>query len=123
MIRAETLEKAQKDLQEGMSIFDACVKYHIPFRDLCNCMPRASSGRRNIRSGEKYIRKQQGHYQIVKSLNGTNQAFGTYDSLEDAVKVREQCIKQGWIQKNVDEYCRQVKVVRRKGKGVDYEGY
>ena len=58
-----------------------------------------------VSTGEKYICKARGHFHIRKQYNGKQRHYGSYESLEDAIKVRDYCIKHGWKQHSIDEYC------------------
>ncbi|MBR3213186.1 MAG: hypothetical protein IKF79_01605 [Methanosphaera sp.] len=47
-------------------------------------------------TGEKYIRKLQGYYCIQKIVNGKFEHFGSFKTLEDAVKERDLLIQCNW---------------------------
>ena len=134
MIKVKTLQKFQTDLQCGMSIDEACRKHKISFKYACDNLPRAYGKRkRNYPANrkpaqkprrpvqkEKYIMERNGHYYLRKYMKtskkkrGKGVAFGTYKSMEDAVKVRDYCIEHGWKQHSIDEYCRILGVERCK---------
>ena len=107
-------KKIQEDLRNGMSITDCCRKYNISFQDLCDRMPKRQKPKTksNRFTGEKYIQTRDGKYYLRKSVNKKTRMFGTYNSLEDAIKVRDHCIEHGWIQKNIDQYCRELGIKR-----------
>lgn len=44
----------------------------------------------------KYICNLNGKFGITKTINGKKYYFGSYNSLEEALKVREYFIKHGW---------------------------
>lgn len=44
----------------------------------------------------RYISNIQGHYRISKSINGEIYYFGYYDSLDEAIKIRDKLIDNGW---------------------------
>lgn len=48
----------------------------------------------------KYIHNFKGKFGITKQINGKKYYFGCYDSLEEALKVREYFMKHGW---NINE--------------------
>ena len=46
---------------------------------------------------EKYInRRNSGTYVVEKTINGKHRYYGGFNNLEDAVKFRDYCIKNGW---------------------------
>ena len=61
-------------------------------------------------TGELYIYRRYGHFQVSKHLNNKNRIFGYFDSLEDAIFARDLLMAHDWdldeIQKlgNVLEY-------------------
>ena len=113
----------QDDLRNGMSLDDALVKHDLTLEKAFNMLCQRSVGRpakarhdkpRYIKTGHKYIGTQNGNrFYIRKIIDGKWTTFGSYSTLADAIKVRDMCIKHGWIQTNVDGYCREVGVVRR----------
>ena len=116
-----TLELLQQDLRDGMSIEDACTKYGVSFKYVVANMPRPFKprGKRKPKraktyTGEKYIQHRDGHYSLRKNIKGRMMFFGTYSSLEDAMKVRDYCIVHGWKQRSIDKYCERLGVERVK---------
>ena len=118
-----TIFDFQNDLKNGMSISEALQKHNLTFKKAFNMLSHTSVGRppkprsekrRVAKTGEKYIGSHEsGSYFIRRLIDGEWTAFGSYSTLEDAIKIRDMCIKHGWVQSNVDEYCRQAKVIRR----------
>ena len=53
---------------------------------------------RNKSSGEKYIqyRENLDVYEIIKNINGQNEYFGRYHTLEEAIQWRDYFIEQDW---------------------------
>ena len=120
MIKEKTLLKFQKDLQNGMSIADALEKHQLTFKYVCDNLPRAYRTLQRRKTGQprsksrQYIKELRGKYYLQKSVEGRMQHFGVYDTITDAVKVREYCKKHGWKWECIDEYCRRCNVKRRK---------
>ena len=121
----------REDLRSGMSINEACSKYHCSFEEAFKNMsnhrrkpkrvkkvkkvknpiqytPKKYIGCLETGSGDKY-------YTIRKSIKGTTKVFGTYCSLDDALRVRDELIRIGWKQRSVDAICERLGVERRKG--------
>lgn len=44
----------------------------------------------------KYIREKNGKYLLLKNIDGKPESFGLFNTLEEAQKEREWCIKCGW---------------------------
>lgn len=59
---------------------------------------------------EKYIRKLRKGYCIRKSVKGKIVNFGCYQSLEDAVTVRDCLIKDGWRQYRLKKICEKLNI-------------
>ena len=49
-------------------------------------------------------------------MDGKQRVFGTYEKLEDAIKVRDWLIRADWKIDDLDELCKKLKVKRRKGR-------
>ena len=43
-----------------------------------------------------YFHKDTGHYQVAKKINGNQYSFGTYDTLTEAINVRDYFKKEDW---------------------------
>lgn len=110
----------QEDLRNGMSINDACAKYGLTFKELCEKMPKPYTllqrkAKKPPRlTGERYIQKWFGCYHIRKSINKKTVSFGSYDTLEDAVLMRDYLMEHGWRKDLLDVYCSRLGVTRRK---------
>ena len=109
MIEAE-LYHFQKDLKDGLTISEALQKHGLTFKYVCENLPRAycskSKNRGRKSKSRQYILERNGKYQLRKRVNGQQLAFGTFDKLTDAVKVREYCKKHGWKKECIPEYRR-----------------
>ena len=115
-------KKFQEDLQNGMSIEDACTKHQISFKEAFENMERPHiRGHRTVsqmktqrksRSGEQYIQRIKKRYCIYRKINGKHMYFGAYSTLRDAVKIRDCLVKEGWCPDKLDDYCRACGVER-----------
>ena len=127
MINTKRLLRIRADLNDGDSISTVCTRYGLSFKELCDGMPRMHNKRKMKRSkqwtGEQYIQTRDGRFYVRKTIDGVTKLYGTYASLEDAVKVRDYCILHGWKRQRIDEYCRVLGVKRCEssyGKRVRY---
>ena len=112
-------KKFQEDLQNGMSIEDACTKHQISFKEAFENMERPQcrgyktvaqmkTRTRKTKTGQQYITKIKKRYCIYKNRS----YFGSYSSLRDAVKIRDYCNQHGWFIEKLDQYCRECNVER-----------
>ena len=108
-------------LCNGETIDDVCREYNISFGDLVFLMMGLNSQRRNHNTrynsiGYKYIREvvhiPRGKTRYV--IKKRNKLFGTYSTLEDAIKVRDWFICHRWDNRWVDKACRETGVERCK---------
>ena len=115
-----TLTSFQQDLKNGMTIHDALCKHGLTFKQavLSVSKPRKKQKKnykqRTHSSNEKYIIGRDGHYYLRKNVNGSTLMFGTYKTLEDAIRMRNHCIEHGWKQKSIDRYCEVLGIERCK---------
>ena len=65
-------------------------------RDWCEANNWKKRYSRPSLTGERYIRKLHGRYCIQKWVNGKCEHFGSFKSLEDAIKERDLLIKYDW---------------------------
>ena len=86
------------ELKNGMTIDEACKKYHVTFSELVDSLKNSESYYTTI--NYRYISKNNSRYIIQKSINNKSVIFGSYFDLEDAIEVRDQLIKLDW---NVDK--------------------
>ena len=118
--KTKVLKRFQEDLRNGMNISEACTKHNVSLAYAMENMPkkltkpRKKPKGRAPSTGEKYIQFRHGKYFLRKNVRRKMRCFGTYNTLEDAVKVRDYCMEHGWKVKSIDEYCRVLGVERSK---------
>lgn len=81
----DKLESCNWDLEEFVWLPESYNKYldmPLPPRELDNY--------------RQYISVKGNSFQVVKRINGKQEYFGSYKSLEEAIKVRDELIKKGW---------------------------
>ena len=107
-------DEFKKDLQEGASLEETLEKHDISFQDAVQLLIRQGKGKKNklttwdAKTGEKYIIKTiTGKFMIRKSVNGKMRYFGSYETLEDAIIVRNYLVENGW-------YWQRIKATRKK---------
>lgn len=86
--------KFRKDLQEGLSIEEALTKYNLELKQVFNyfTVPKKKKKKQKSYLIDRNIFKVKGYYHIryKKSF------YGSYNSLEDAQKVRDKLIENKW---------------------------
>ena len=106
-----------QELQSGTSLEDCLIKYNTNLKELfsggCN---KGIKSKRKFDKKRQYIQERYGKFYLRKSVKGKTKQFGTYNSLEDAVLVRDELMKHGWIQSNVDGICETLGVSRVNSK-------
>lgn len=100
----------QKELRNGATIESICEKYELTFKELCklfisgnytNTKSFSSTGKLYISySGERYIIRRNRKY------------YGAYSTLEDAVKVRDYLMINGWYRNRLNKICEELGVER-----------
>ena len=113
---------AQKALQNGATIEETCISLNIKFIDLCNYFHGYHRHRTPIRREYKtktdipYIQQRKGKCYIRKTHRGKTRYYGCYDSLEDAITIRDALKRDGWHQTHVDRICEEHGITRGKSK-------
>ena len=117
----------QQDLRDGMTISDALQKHQVTFKEAVDSMPRPMSANRQgntqkrpkkqhktgyYNTNQRYIGGREGHYYLRKQVRGKTRMFGTYKTMEDAVRMREHCMKHGWKEHSIDKYCKELGIER-----------
>ena len=85
----DRLEECNWDLGEWVYMQDTHNKYEnmqLPSRNL------------GLRNPHQYIYQNNhtGHYRIQKKINGVLHQYGTYNTLDEAIRVRYNLIKNNW---------------------------
>lgn len=118
----------QKDLKNGASLEEALTNNNLSLKDAFDYAMKEhlkhktteKKRRKYYARVDKHIYKYSRIYYIRRQFpNGNgydNLIFGSYYSVEDAVKIRDCLDKYGWEQKRVDEYCEMTGVTRHKSK-------
>lgn len=97
-------EDFKKDFLNAMPIKELMEKYDIG-KTKCYTMgvkvrkeeglvtkPRKETSKNNVR----FIRERGGHWQIIKTVNGKKEYFGSYDDLDTAILIRDRLIDVDW---------------------------
>ena len=120
------LTEFQNDLNQGMTITEALQKHQLTleyaFHQLQIQQSTKLRGEHRTKTLQKrnphqiYIQENNNRYYIRKRTRGKERFFGAYTSLEDAIKVRDALIEDGWHIFHVDSICERLGVVRSKPK-------
>ena len=92
----------KQDFKSQMTIGEVLIKHGLTFKEavaLCSIkQPRKpkKSSRHYEPTGEEYIRKYGRKYVIRRNIKGKQKWFGSYKTLEDAIKVRDCLNEEGW---------------------------
>ena len=95
----------QNDIRNGMSINDALTKQGLTLTKTFNTLHGQPRGRPTkakrklptMGTGEKYIQWNNGKYLLRK----TNEYYGRYATLEEAVFIRDYLVEHGWSKRNL----------------------
>ena len=108
------ISEFQQDLRNGMGLSEALNKHGLTFKEAVLYSPRPFTKQKKPASThEKYIHAPRcGHYTVRKYIRNRIRTFGTYYTLEDAIRIRNHCIKYGWKERSIDEYCKELGIKR-----------
>lgn len=116
----------QMDLRNGMKLEDALIKHRLDLPTAFELVPKfrthhddKSENKYNEYAG-KYILFRHNRFYVRKQIKGKTRMFGSYNSLEDAIAVREKMIEIGWKQKQVDKVCEELGIFRNKSRKIRY---
>ena len=118
----QVLVDFRKDLKNGLTIDDACRKHGVTFKYVMDNMERPYTKNRKPNRRSKctstkislnIYRIGKGGFTIYKSVNSRSQNFGTYRTVEDAIKVRDYFYEHGWDRKELDKVCQDLNIMRR----------
>ena len=109
-----TMKEIRSKLLNGETIEEVCQEYQITFPELLRKMSKLGNEKRYnkdsaFRTGHIYIGKSSsGKYVVRKSKT----YYGSFKSLDDAVKVRDWFIRNGWNKRWINRACRLTGVKR-----------
>ncbi len=102
--------RIRDDLWNGMTINNACRKYRVSFQDIVEMMKNDVPPTEKRTCDALYVSPYYNKFRLSKN----SVHYGTYNTVEDAVKVRDWFILHRWDKRKVDEVCRIVGVKRCK---------
>lgn len=104
-------KEIRAELQQGNSIDNVCRKYKLSFNELVRLMQSGLPIRKGrTRKGWLYIQFVGNRYHIQKG----SVHYGTYETLEDAQRIRDWLVRHGWDKSQVDLACDWCSVKRCK---------
>jgi len=111
----DMLSEFRTDLRNGMELGAALEKHNLTLQDALEIglAPKKHSYPIPFETVDKYIYCRCGNYSIRKSIKSRGVHFGTYTSLEDAIRVRDYFVENGWNIRELDNVCRMLGVNRR----------
>ena len=119
-----TCMEFREDLRNGMTINDALIKHNLSLKNAVDFLQykqqrpknKIKTSRKYMKCGERYIMQRgEDSFCIRKNINGKTRMFGTYTSLEDAIRMREALKIDGWHQTHVDSLCEKLRILRKTG--------
>ena len=118
------MKKFQQDLQNGMTLETALKKYNLTFKEAVEFthkpITRRRKGQRTSKKRHYYtkidtnISQKKDAYHVRKQVNGKSKWGGSYNSLEDAQKVRDYLDENGWSIIKINEACKKYGIERRR---------
>ena len=107
------LTEFQKDLRT-LTLDEALTKHGLTLKEAFTTLHHQLlySKKKPQKPLIQYIQETNGRYYVKKQVNGKVRTFGTYTTLTDAKRLRDHCIKHGWKQKQVDNYCKELGIKR-----------
>lgn len=95
-------EILRRELKEGATIEETCIKHNLKFGELCTILMTAH-GKKIPDPNEDYIFVVGNRYGVCNVVNDGNIYFGTYINLADAIQVRNELVDRNW-EVNPDNY-------------------
>jgi len=112
----------REDLWNGMTIEAALRKHNLTLLTAFNILQydqpygvKPGNPKPKVKCPERNILERNNGFTLRKSIKGKTKIFGVYDSLEDAVRMREALKEDGWHQRHVDRLCQELGITRRTG--------
>ena len=118
------IREFQEDLREGMSLEQALKTHNLTFQQALERCPKPTNfdkrkptkkHKKTIRRAGKYIQQRGKRFYLRKNVKGKMLGFGSYETLNDAEKVRDFLMDNGWNEIKVREACKKYRInVRMK---------
>ena len=111
----QIMKAFQQDLKNGMTLEDALIKHNLSFKQAVEMSPVQRTNKKrqkdNVRKNmSRYIQLQGKSYHVRKTINGKTVSFGTFATLEDAIKVRDYLIEHGWNIVKMRQACKEYEI-------------
>ena len=120
------IKKFQEDLKKGMTIETALKEHNLTFKEAVELCPRPFCYQRpktkKIKKGETYksvdrhIKLRNNSYCVTKTFKSKSYWGGSYNTLQDAILVRDFLEEHGWNPVKINEACKKYKINRRRGR-------
>ena len=101
------ISQLRKDLKGELTLEEVCIKHNISFGEMVEIMARnqprkpKNKSRKYHSTGERYISYYDKRYMLRRRINGKFRSFGGYETLEDAIKMRDYLDEHGWHSRRV----------------------
>ena len=102
-----------EDLRNGMGLEECLIKHETNLKTLFD---KDYPDELKCDHKWKYIEKRGANYYIKKKRHRSTYYYGIYSTLKDAQLVRDELIRTGWKQNQVNNICEKVGVKRIPGK-------
>ena len=102
------ISKLTADMRSGRPIEEVLKEHNLDFKSAMALLRKANDPRKKLKknryksTGEKYISKYGNVFMVRRTLNGKLQYFGSYETLEDAIKIRDYLEVHGWYKHRLD---------------------
>lgn len=112
------LTEFQTDLNNGMSIETALQKHNLTLHKAFNTLHEQINPKRKPPKprykplGIPNIYQIGTKYYIKKTIKGKGRLYGSYNSLEDALRMKQALEEDGWHQRHVDRICNELGIKR-----------
>ena len=100
------IREFQQDLKEGMSIQEACHKHKTTLAKAFNRLHYKKYHRPRLGQGElkqPYITRNGKQFQVKKKTRGKTTHYGNYNTLEEAIRVRDFLLENNWKKSKLKE--------------------
>jgi hypothetical protein len=118
-----SIKAFRKDIQQGMPLEEAFQKHKLTLNQVFTTLHTKTRYHHKKKNKPPaytpiktpYIYNYRNKYYIVKNTRKKSRTFGSYNTLEEAIQVRDELIKDGWHQTHVDRICDELGIQRNKG--------